>query len=139
MKVSIKLLDGAKHPTRAHDTDAGWDLYTNERAMILPGRVVSVRTGVCMTVENGFYYRIVGRSSTTLNGLMACEGIIDAGYTGELLIRLMTISDAPVKLERHTRIAQAIFGLVLQPTFEVVDEMPVTPRGASGFGSSGFK
>ena len=38
-------------PERAHPTDAGFDVYSAEDALIAPGDVVKVRTGICVHPE----------------------------------------------------------------------------------------
>ena len=95
----------------------------------------------------GTYGRLTSRSSTSkkLKGLAAVEeGVIDAGYTGELIIRLRTIAPTDtVTIVRRAiaegwSFAQIIPQMVLRnPPIEVVKEMPeIGGRGAAGFGST---
>ena len=45
MKMKIALDEGSTMPTRAHEHDAGLDLYANETAYIAPHTWVAVSTG----------------------------------------------------------------------------------------------
>ena len=52
-----------KMPFRKRKTDAGYDLYAAEEAILIPGRATMVRTGIKIAAPLGFYYTIEGRSS----------------------------------------------------------------------------
>ncbi|KAG9303261.1 hypothetical protein G9A89_013587 [Geosiphon pyriformis] len=63
------------------------------------------------------------------------RGIIDAGYTGNIIVMLQNNSDRPYKIESQEKIAQAIFlPLVKIPQLTLLG---LTARGINGFGSSG--
>ena len=51
--MKIKLDDGALEPTRAHETDAGLDLYSREKRIIHPGESVCFDTGVHIELPKG--------------------------------------------------------------------------------------
>ena len=89
MKILFTLDDGATAPTRAHDTDAGLDLYALHPADIPPGQRQLVGTGVHVSIPPGYVGMICPRSGLAhKHGLtvLNAPGIIDAGYTGEIKV-----------------------------------------------------
>lgn len=125
-------------PMRAHDTDAGWDLTTIEGVYVKPGERELVRTGVSIAMPPGWWGRIVGRSSTwRTHGLQVTEGVIDAGYRGELLVGLFNPGKHMVSVSPGLRLAQLIFLPVPSVHWVERRELPTSERGANGFGSSG--
>lgn len=118
--------------------DVGYDLRASRNIRIAPkSGPVYVPTGVKIKAPDNMWSRIVARSSTIRRGIIVGEGVIDNGYTGELLVACFNFSDELVEFRQGDRVAQLIFCPVLTPTIEFVDELPVTERGASGFGSTG--
>lgn len=89
--VDFVLDEGAHRPVKQHTGDAGWDLYTSETCTIAPGETRDVHTGVGMRMPPCLFARITGRSSSLRkHSILVNEGIIDNGYTGELLSALTT-------------------------------------------------
>ena len=137
-----KLHPDAILPMNAYGNDAGWDLHIIEDTFINRGLGKDVRTGVAVSIPPGWYGRIIGRSSAfRKKGLMVVEGIIDAGYTGELYsyvyCPVLSTPGIGVQLKRGESVAQLIVSPVPTVEWEEVDELPNTERGARGFGSSG--
>lgn len=128
----------AQAPTRAYAGDAGWDLYVDEDAEIPPRSAVDLPLGVAVAIPDGYYGRIVGRSSThRKHGLHVVEGIIDAGYRGPLFANAWNPSGETKLIERGQRIAQLILTRVPAEEYVLVDQLPESERGTRGFGSSG--
>ena len=78
----IKLSEKATLPTRAHDNDAGLDLYSAEGALIVPGTRVSVGTGLAVAVPEGLAGLVLPRSGLALKSgitLLNSPGLIDPG------------------------------------------------------------
>jgi dUTP diphosphatase len=69
--------------------------------------------------------------------LLNTPGLIDAGYRGEVQVLLVNLGDTSVKLSRGDRIAQLVVQPVTRVRFLDVEELPPTPRGEGGFGSTG--
>ena len=137
--IQVKLLSPeAKLPTKTNPTDAGFDLYSTIDADILPGQRKLLPTGVSMAIPSGYYGRIADRSGNAFSlGLHVLAGVIDTGYSGELKVLLVNLSDVPVEIKRGHRIAQIIITAISNLPLEQVDQLDTTDRGASGFGSSG--
>lgn len=135
--LPVKYDEGAFPLTRAHDTDAGLDLATL-RDWVVRGSRTLIPTGVRVAIPDGWYGRITGRSSALAKlNIQVHEGIIDAGYTGELMIGATYLGPGHADVPRGTRLAQIILAPVWEGRIEQVDELPVTVRGENGWGSSG--
>lgn len=135
-----------KEPSRAHSTDAGFDLYVSEEVTIPPGGFVDIHTDVRVAMSPAMWGRIVGRSSTRRRrGLLVIEGVIDAGYRGLIYTGVQNMTDEPVRVLPGERLAQFIphynlAGMTVPSTSYSIDEFSAIPhdgRGEGGFGSSG--
>jgi len=133
----MKLKSDAILPTRAHDGDAGLDLYSLENYTIEPGEIVKVSTGVAVGIEHGYVGFVRDRSSVGSRGLKVTAGIIDAGYTGEATVVLINVSNRPQTIGRGLKIAQLLVLPVALPQIVEVKSFDKTERGDKGFGSSG--
>lgn len=139
----VTLDDRAICPTNAHGTDAGWDLHVLEDTLVQPWTapkpVSDVRSGIALDIPEGWYVRIVGRSSSIRKKRMqVIEGVIDAGYQGELFATVASASDRPELLAGGSSLAQLIVCQVEPVRFlRRVSFEQQTFRGADGFGSSG--
>lgn len=131
--------ENARIPTKAHETDAGWDIYSVETITIPPSEWVNVKTGIQISVPRGWYYTIEGRSSLGFKGIMPFRGIIDATYCGNLQVLLYNISDEAYTVNMGDRVAQIVPHLAADFIFSEVKEFddPYKKRGERGFGSSG--
>ena len=65
------------------------------------------------------------------------DGVIDSGYTGEVKVTLINCGDTPVLIHPGDRIAQLVILPLAMCDLEPVEELPETPRGGNGFGSTG--
>lgn len=125
-------------PSKAFDDDAGFDLTVVETVTLEPGWTGDVRTGIAIGMPPGWWGRIIGRSSTMRKrGLLVVEGVIDAGFRGELFAGVYNPSDETKYVEAGERLAQLLFLPV--PTVHWSERRELTPsdRGVNGFGSSG--
>jgi dUTP pyrophosphatase len=65
-------------------------------------------------------------------------GTVDAGYRGEVRVVLLNTDPAePFTVRRGERIAQLVVQPVTRVRFVDVAELPPSPRGEGGFGSTG--
>ena len=140
--LPLVLLDpGLPVPARAHPDDAGLDLRTTTDVEIAPGERALVGTGVAVALPPGHAGLVCPRSGLAAReglGVVNAPGIVDAGYRGE--IRVCLVNHDPrrtVVLRRGDRVAQLVVQRVELPAVRVVDELPVSGRGADGWGSSG--
>lgn len=135
--MKIKLLDPEMGPYKQYSEDAGWDLRAREACSIYPDDVVAIKTGVCVEIPTGYAGEIRPRSSITKRGLIIPLGTIDSQYRGEIEIIVLNPFSKRQIIERGERIAQLVITPCMLGTLEIVDELSVSQRGASGFGSTG--
>ena len=128
-------------PTRAHEGDAGLDLYAAEPARIGPGERASVGTGVAVALPPGSAGFVVPRSGLAARhgiALVNAPGVIDAGYRGELRVLLLnTDREESFPVAPGDRIAQLLVVRVDLLAPVAVAELDQSERGNGGFGSSG--
>jgi dUTP pyrophosphatase len=137
----VKLGEGATLPTRAHDNDAGLDLYAAESARLAPGARVSVGTGLAVQIPDGMGGLVLPRSGLALKHgvtLVNAPGLIDPGYRGEVRVLLLnTDGTLEFKIAPGDRIAQLLLVPVAHATPLRADALDESTRGAGGFGSTG--
>ena len=138
----VRRSEAATLPKRAHDSDAGLDLYSAESARIGPGERVSVGTGLAVQIPEGLAGLVLPRSGLALKhgiALVNSPGLIDAGYRGEVRILLLnTDRNAEFRLAVGDRVAQLILVPIAHASPLEADELDSSARGSSGFGSSGL-
>ncbi len=137
----VRLEDGATLPTRAHDGDAGLDLYASEPARLGPGERWSVGTGVAVEIPDGHAGLVLPRSGLARKhgiALVNSPGLIDAGYRGEIRVLLLNTDPADTfEVEPGSRIAQLVIVPIALAEPVEVETLTESVRGDGGFGSSG--
>ncbi len=141
LRHALQVLEDEPHSLSAPfiEGDVGYDLRA-AKDVTLPARQdgpIYVPTGVRIKAPEGTWTRIVGRSSTTKRGILVAEGVIDNGYTGELLVTCFNLSGRQVEILAGDRIAQLVFCPIITPKITTVEKLPRTGRGSKGFGSTG--
>jgi dUTP pyrophosphatase len=136
-----RLSDAARTPTRAHDGDAGLDLYAAEAATLQPGERASVGTGIAVAIPEGHAGLVLPRSGLAAKhgiSVVNAPGLIDAGYRGEVRVLLLnTDRSEPFEVEAGDRIAQLLITPFAAPDPAEAEDLDQTARGEGGFGSSG--
>jgi dUTP diphosphatase len=136
-----KLKDEAILPSRAHQGDAGLDLYACEAAHIGPGERWSVGTGVAVGIPEGHAGLVLPRSGMAREHgitLVNSPGLIDAGYRGELRVLLLNTDPAETfRVEPGDRIAQLVLTPIALAEPVAATALTESARGDGGFGSSG--
>jgi dUTP pyrophosphatase len=128
-------------PAYAHPGDAGADLRAATEVVLPPGGRATVGTGIAIAVPDGYAAFVHPRSGlASRHGitLVNAPGTVDAGYRGEVKVVLLnTDPDEPFTVRRGDRIAQLVVQPVTRARFLDAAELPATPRGEGGFGSTG--
>ena len=135
--MKIKLDEKAIMPTRAHETDAGLDLYSPVDATIEPREAVCIDTGVHIELPINTVGMVKSKSGLNVKHGIQSEGVIDVGYTGSIRVKLYNHSDKSYTINAGDKISQLVILPILTPTLELVDELSETERGDGGFGSMG--
>ena len=156
--INYQLDKDATLPTKSHDTDAGWDLYANEDAILNPTERILIDTGLHIDIPGGWCAFLKGRSGLSAkNGVNILGGVIDAHYTGPIKICVhytqkpvyklnynpgnmldwsLKEMPEPLHIKKGDRIAQMLFHRVPEVTF-IGGELHGGDRSEKGFGSSG--
>lgn len=135
----VEVLEGGKMPTKAHATDAGFDLYLPEDVTIRYGEVFKIPLNIKMALPEGTYAEITTKSGLGSKGMLVFSGIVDSGYRGTphvvcTCIRLNT----EIELKKGSKIAQMIIHpFSLNYTLIEGKVSEDTDRGTGGFGSTG--
>ena len=145
VSVNVKILENGKGlelPKYATAQSAGADLLAaiSEDIVIKPLERKLIPTGIALGLPADFEAQVRPRSGLALkNGITVLNtpGTIDADYRGEVCVILVNLSNEPFTVTRGMRIAQMIIAPVVQGTWNVVENLDETARGAGGFGSTG--
>lgn len=136
-EIEIMLDEGAFLPTRAHDIDAGLDLYAMEDCLV-PARGSAVfNTGVHVNILPGFVGFIKSKSGLNVKHGLTTEGVIDAGYTGAIIVKVYNHSDKDYIIKKGEKGTQLVILPIVIPKVKLVEAIEKTERGDDGFGSSG--
>jgi len=137
----LRLDPGLPLPAYAHPGDAGADLVAAADVVLPPGGRATVGTGMAIAVPDGYAGFVHPRSGlASRHGITVVNapGTVDAGYRGEVRVVLLNTDPAePFTVRRGDRIAQLVVQPVTHVRFLEVAELPATPRGEGGFGSTG--
>jgi len=135
--MKIKLDDGAYMPIRAHETDAGLDIRA-KGSQIVPAKESAIfKTGVHIQLPKGTAGVLISKSGLNVKHDITSTGLIDEGYTGEIVVKLYNHGGYDYTVEAGDKISQLVIVPVLTPKIEIVDEFDESDRGNNGFGSSG--
>lgn len=148
LELEVVLLYGdAKLPTKAHEPDAGDDLYCYlnqvdypEQEIIVPAKQrVNIPCGFRAMIPDGWVGIIENRSGlSTKNGILKLAGVIDAGFTGQWLCCILNSSDVDFVIKHGDRMAQVLYHRVPKRNYKVVTEFSLlSKRGDNGFASTG--
>lgn len=137
MKIKVILDEGAKMPTRAHDTDAGLDIYARETQIIPARDSAKFDTGVHIEIPAGYVGFLKSKSGLNVKHGITSEGVIDAGYTGAIVAKLYNNSGYDYTVNVGDKITQLVLLPIITPDLEEAESFDETERGTNGFGSSG--
>ena len=128
-----KLQKEALLPTRKHPDDAGIDFYSSEDKIIPPRSFGVVGTGITVEIPGGYVGLMMPKSR---NDHLLGAGVIDAGYQGEIRIKIANITDDPLHVTYGQGIGQMLIIPIETPAVEEVpaDEIHKerSERGATG-------
>jgi dUTP pyrophosphatase len=142
--MNVQIINKSKHAIPAYETEqsAGMDLRANisESITLKPLERAIIKTGLFIALPPGFEAQVRPRS-----GLAAKKGItvlnspgtVDADYRGEIGVILVNLSNEDFVVQDGERVAQLVIAKHERITWEEVDILSETERGAGGFGSTG--
>ena len=136
-KLKVMLEEGAKMPTRAHSADAGIDLYAKNSAIVCAKESCTFDTGVHIEIPEGYVGFLKSKSGLNVKHGITSEGVIDAGYTGSIVVKIYNNDGFDYHVKAGDKISQLVLLPIITPELELVESLDSTERGDNGFGSSG--
>lgn len=120
-------------PTRKHPEDAGMDFYAVEKVDVPVHSFSIVPTGITIEIPAGFVgvLKPKGRANHLLGA-----GVVDAGYQGEILIKVANLTDSVLSFDRGDAVGQMVLIPVVTPAIEESTPEEIhsleSTRGGSG-------
>ncbi len=142
--MNVEIINKSRHPLPAYATplSAGMDLRANldQPIVLKPLQRCLVPTGLYIALPAGYEAQVRPRSGLAIKkgiGVLNAPGTIDADYRGEICVILVNLSPDDFVVEDGERIAQLVVARHEQVTWNEVDTLDNTERGAGGFGHTG--
>ena len=135
--MKIKVDKGAFEPTRAHDTDAGIDLRARKGVTLYPYSSETIGTGTHIQLPHGTCGLLVSKSGLNVKHNITSTGLVDEGYSGEIMVKLHNHGDKTYQVRAGDKISQLVVIPCLYEPIEIVDNIEGGDRGSAGFGSTG--
>lgn len=138
-KIRVKLDQGAYAPESAHAEDAGYDLRTPISFIVPAGGCEVIDTGVHIEIPKGYVGFLKSKSGLNVKNDITGEGVIDAGYTGSIRVKLYHNNPkGELKaFDEGDKIIQIVLLPIIKPEIVIVNNLEATERGSGGFGSTG--
>ena len=142
MYIKVKLDEGARLPEKAHDADAGFDIFARESFCVCgtnDNRVgVGIHdTGVHIQIPKGYVGLLKSKSGLNVKHGLTSEGVIDSGYVGSIVVKLYNHTHEDYLFKKGDKISQLVIVPIADATLIRVRSLDSTERGDGGFGSSG--
>lgn len=142
--MNIRIINRSKNSLPAYETAhaAGMDLRADldEPIQLKPMERKLIPTGLYMELPEGFEAQIRPRSGLAFKhgiGIVNSPGTIDADYRGEIKVLLINLSDQVFEINTGDRIAQMVVARHEKASWQQVEELNETLRGAGGYGHTG--
>ena len=135
--MRIKLDKGAFPPMRAHDTDAGLDIRAMYDGIVRAGQSAIFKTGVHVELPPDTAGLFVSKSGLMMKHDITATGLVDEGYSGEVMVKLFNHGDKDYTVMAGDKIGQLVVMPVLYEPVEIVNSITGGERGRNGFGSTG--
>ncbi|MEM7181141.1 MAG: dUTP diphosphatase [Spirochaetota bacterium] len=138
-----RLHTTAKLPERKTIDAAGYDVFAccaDKDIVIQPSQVQLVPTGIAVAIPKNFHIEVRPRSGLSSRHKLLmpnAPGTVDADYRGEIFVPLLNLAERDFVVNHHMRIAQLLLRETWTISWQNVEELSVTERGSSGFGSTG--
>ena len=144
--MTVQIINKSKHPIPSYETEqsAGMDLHANIDSSITlkPLERTIIKTGLFIALPPGFEAQVRPRSGLAVKKgitVLNSPGTVDADYRGEIGGILVNLSNEDFVIQDGERVAQLAIAKHERVTWQEVDLLSETERGAGGFGSTGTK
>jgi dUTP pyrophosphatase len=152
-KIDVEVLEGGKMPTKAHASDAGYDLYATSDIALYPGQVLKHPLNIKLKLPKATWAEITTKSGLGSKGQLVYAGVIDQDYRGVPHVVMTNVniisyidedgfpimSTEPIVIKKGEKVAQLIMNPYSSNFYMVqVDKVDTnTSRAEGGFGSTG--
>jgi len=142
--MKINIINKSDLPLPQYETAhaAGMDMraFVENEIVIKPLQRILIPTGLHIELPVGYEAQIRPRSGLAYKhgiSIVNAPGTIDADYRGEIKVLLVNLSDTDFVVKNGDRIAQMVIAKHETITWESVEELSDTARGAGGYGHTG--
>lgn len=135
--LRIVLDESGIMPERAHETDAGLDLFAPKDFVVPAHGYAFTSTGVHVELPYGTDGHIRSKSGLNRDHGLTADGTVDEGYTGDIGIVVHNDGDEDYRFSRGDKVAQLVIEEIRRPTPIRVSRIEGGPRGDDGYGSTG--
>lgn len=136
----VKDCPEAVLPTKARESDVGYDLTIIKLHKQISDNILMYDTGIKLQVPWGHYVEVYPRSSLSKTGWMLANsvGIIDSSYTGNIYVVLARSDPTTPELPLPFKGFQLVVRKQHHANFSLTeeDQLTETSRGTGGFGST---
>lgn len=154
-KIDVQIETDGKMPTKAHDSDAGFDLYATSDIILYPGQVIKHPLNIRFKLPHSSWAEITTKSGLGSKGQLVYAGVIDQAYRGIVHVIMTNVNliegldedgiplmrTTPIVIKKGEKVAQLIMNPYSDQFYmNQVNEIDInTERGEGGFGSTGNK
>lgn len=138
--INVAVEAGAMVPRRGDDDSAGLDLSVSNDVSVPAGGHRMCHTGVHVQIPKSHVGLVFVRSSVGAKRHVELSngvGVIDCGYTGEVMLPLHNHGNSAQHFSAGERVAQLVIVPCVMCDVNIVDGLEETTRGDGGFGSTG--
>lgn len=140
----VKIINTSNNPLPEYATpgSSGMDLraFLPEPVVLAPMERALIPTGLFLELPENTEAQVRPRSGLAIKQGITClnsPGTVDADYRGELKVILINLSSEPQTIHSGDRIAQIVIQQVEKISWQPVNSLEDSVRGAGGFGSTG--
>ena len=142
--MKINIVNQSNHDLPRYETSgsAGMDLKANidEPVILGPLERALIPTGLFIELPQGYEAQVRPRSGLAIKRgltMLNSPGTIDSNYRGEIKCIVVNLSNELQTIDPGERIAQLVIARYEQISWQEVEVLGASERGAGGFGSTG--
>lgn len=142
--MKINIVNQSNHDLPRYETSgsAGMDLKANidEPVILGPLERALIPTGLFIELPQGYEAQVRPRSGLAIKRgltMLNSPGTIDSDYRGEIKCIVVNLSNELQTIDPGERIAQLVIARYEQISWQEVEVLGASERGAGGFGSTG--
>ena len=137
MSIKFSMDEGAFPIARAHAADAGFDIRSREKRLVRAKSSEVFHPGVHVEIPQGGGGQIISKSGLNVNHDITSTGLIDSGYSGEIVVKLYNNGNDDYQVNVGDKISQLVIFPCVMDAAEQVEDIRGGERGSNGFGSTG--